>query len=101
MTSNKVNLRPMSDRVVVEPRLKEETNARGIILPETAIEKPQKGAVLAAGPGRIDDNGKRIEMDVRIGDVVLYAKYTGTEIKIDGRKLLILNESDILAIIEK
>lgn len=100
MTIKKVKLRPLNDRLVVEPQEKEEKTASGIVLPETAKEKPQKGTVLAAGPGRIDDDGKRIEMDVKIGDVVLYAKYAGTEVKIDDRKLLILRESDILAIIE-
>jgi len=101
MASKKMNLRPLSDRLVVEPQEKEEKTASGIILPETAKEKPQEGTVLAAGPGRIDDEGKRIEMDVKTGDVVLYAKYAGTEVKIDDRKLLILKESDILAIVEK
>lgn len=101
MTSKKLNLRPLSDRLVVEPQEKEEKTASGIILPETAKEKPQKGTVLAAGPGRTDDDGKRIDMDVKIGDVVLYARFAGTEIKIDDRKLLILKESDILAIVEK
>jgi len=100
MTIKKVKLRPLNDRLVVEPQEKEEKTASGIVLPETAKEKPQKGTVLAAGPGRTDDDGKRIEMDVKIGDVVLYAKYAGTEVKIDDRKLLILRESDILAIIE-
>ena len=74
MTSKKLNLRPLSDRLVVEPQEKEEKTASGIILPETAKEKPQKGTVLAAGPGRTDDNGRRIEMDVKTGDVVLYAR---------------------------
>jgi chaperonin GroES len=101
MASKKLNLRPLGDRLVVEPREKEEKTASGIILPETAKEKPQEGTVLAAGPGRIDDNGKRIDMDVETGDVVLYARYAGTEIKIDDRKLLILKESDILAVVEK
>jgi chaperonin GroES len=101
MTSKKLNLRPLSDRLVIEPQEKEEKKASGIILPETAKEKSQKGTVLAAGPGRTDDDGKRIEMDVKTGDVVLYARYEGTEIKIDDRKLLILKESDILAIDEK
>ena len=101
MTSKKLNLRPLSDRLVVEPQEKEEKTASGIILPETAKEKPQKGTVLAAGPGRTDDNGRRIEMDVKTGDVVLYARYAGTEVKINDRKLLILKESDILAIVEK
>jgi chaperonin GroES len=101
MTSKKLNLRPLSDRLVVEPQEKEEKTASGIILPETAKEKPQKGTVLAAGPGRTDDNGKRIEMDVKTGDVVLYVRFAGTEVKINDRKLLILKESDILAIVEK
>lgn len=101
MTSKKLNLRPLSDRLVIEPQEKEEMTASGIILPETAKEKPQKGTVLASGPGRTDDDGKRIEMDVKIGDVVLYARFAGTEVKINDRKLLILKESDILAIVEK
>lgn len=101
MANNKLNLRPLGDRLVVEPLEKEEKTASGIILPETAKEKPQEGTVLAAGPGRIDDEGKRIDMDVKTGDVVLYAKYAGTEVKIDDRKLLILKESDILAVVEK
>ena len=101
MTNKKVNLRPLSDHLVVEPKEKEDKTASGIILPETAKEKPQEGTVLAAGPGRIDDNGKRIAMDVSNGDVVLYARYGGAEIKIDDRRLLIFKESDILAIVEK
>ena len=101
MARKKLNLKPLGDRLVVEPLEKEEKTASGIILPETAKEKPQEGTVLAAGPGRTADDGKRIEMDVQAGDVVLYAKYAGTEIKIDGRKLLIVKESDILAIVEK
>jgi chaperonin GroES len=101
MASKKLNLKPLGDRLVVEPLEKEERTASGIILPETAKEKPQEGTVLAAGPGRTDDDGKRIPMDVKVGDVVLYAKYAGTEVKIDDKKLLILKESDILAIVEK
>ena len=101
MASKKLNLKPLSDRLVVDPLEKEEKTASGIILPETAKEKPQEGKVLAAGPGRTDDDGQRIPMDVKTGDVVLYAKYAGTEIKIDNKKLLILKESDILAIVEK
>ena len=101
MTSKKLNLRPLSDRLVVEPQEKEEKTASGIILPETAKEKPQKGTVLAAGPGRTDENGRRNEVAVKNGDVVLYARYAGTEVKINDRKLLILKESDILAIVEK
>ena len=101
MASKKLNLKPLGDRLVVEPLEKEEKTASGIILPETAKEKPQEGTVLAAGPGSTDDDGKRIAMDVKVGDVVLYAKYAGTEVKIDDKKLLILKESDILAIVEK
>jgi chaperonin GroES len=95
------NLKPLGDRLVVEPVEQEEMTASGLVLPETAKEKPQKGTVLAIGPGRRDDDGDRIEMDVAVGDIVLYAKYGGTEIKIDGKKLLILKESDVLAIVEK
>ena len=101
MASKKLSLKPLADRLVVEPVEKEERTASGIILPETAKEKPQEGTVLAAGPGRTDDDGKRIAMDVKAGQVVLYAKYSGTEVKIDDKKLLILKESDILAIVEK
>ncbi len=95
-----INLKPLGSRVVVEPLESEEVTAGGIVLPDTAKEKPQKGTILAVGPGDRDDDGKRIALDVKEGDVVLYAKYSGTEIKVDGKKLLILRESDILAIIE-
>lgn len=94
-----VKLKPLGDRLVVEPKEREETTASGIILPETAKEKPQEGDVVAIGPGRRDDDGKRVEMDVAVGDKVLFAKYAGTEIKVDGKKLLILKESDVLAIV--
>jgi chaperonin GroES len=97
----KLNLKPLGDRVVVDPLEKEERTASGIILPETAKEKPQEGEILAIGPGRRDEDGKLIPMDVKKGDTVLYAKYAGTEVKIEDRKLLILKESDILAIVEK
>jgi chaperonin GroES len=92
-------LKPLADRLVVEPQEQEEVTASGLVLPETAKEKPQQGSVVAAGPGRRDDDGNRIAMDVGVGDTVLYAKYAGTEIKIDGKKLLILKESDILALV--
>ena len=101
MTGKKLNLKPLGERLIVEPTEKDQKTASGIILPETAKEKPQEGTVLAAGPGRLDDEGKRIKMDVKTGDVVLYAKYAGAEIKIDDQKLLILKESDILAIVLK
>ena len=97
-----INLRPLADRLIVEPIEQEEKTASGIILPETAKEKPQEGTVLAIGPGRKDDDGKPIPMDVKEGDRVLYAKYAGTEVKLsDDRKVLVLKESDILAIVEK
>ncbi len=95
-----VRFKPLGDRVVVEPIEKEETTASGIVLPETAKEKPQEGKVIAVGPGRRDEEGKRIPMDVKEGDRVLFAKYAGTEVKLDDKKLLILSEKDILAIIK-
>jgi chaperonin GroES len=95
-----LNLKPLGSRVVVEPVEQEEVTASGIILPETAKEKPQKGVVLAVGPGDRDDKGNRIAMDVAVNDTVLFAKYGGTEIKLDGKKYLILRESDILAILD-
>ncbi len=95
-----INLRPLGDRVIIEAVEQEDTFAGGqLVLPETAKEKPQQGNILAAGEGRRDDDGKRIAMDVKVGDKVLFAKYAGTEVKIDGKKLLILKESDILAIV--
>jgi len=99
--AEELKLKPLGDRLVVEPIEREERTASGIILPETAKEKPQEGKVLAAGPGRTDDDGDRIPMDVKVGDTVLYAKYAGTEVKINDKKLLILKESDVLAIVEK
>lgn len=95
-----LNLKPLGSRVVVEPIEQEDITASGIVLPETAKEKPQRGKVLSVGPGDRDEDGKRIPMDVSVGDTVLFAKYAGTEIKIDGKKLLILRESDLLAIVE-
>jgi chaperonin GroES len=95
-----ISLKPLGNRVVVEPIEQEEVTASGIVLPETAKEKPQKGTVLAVGPGDRDEDGDRIPMDVKEGDTVLFAKYSGTEIKMDGKKLLILRESDILAILQ-
>ena len=92
-----VKLQPLGDRVVVKPMPKEEVTKGGIFLPDTAKEKPQEGKIIAVGPGKLTDDGKRIEMDVNVGDVVIYAKYGGTEIKEDGEELIILRESDILA----
>jgi chaperonin GroES len=95
-----LKLKPLGSRVVIEAIEQEEITAGGIVLPETAKEKPQQGMVLAVGQGDRDEDGKRIAMDVAVGDKVLFAKYSGTEIKMDGKKLLILRESDILAIVE-
>ena len=94
-----LNLKPLADRMVVEPIEQEEVTASGIFVPETAKEKPQEGKVVAVGPGRRDDDGERIPMDVAEDDKVLYAKYAGTEVKLQGKKYLILKESDILAIL--
>ena len=94
-----LNLKPLGERLIVEPIEQEETTAGGIVLPETAKEKPQKGKVVAVGPGARDESGNRIDMDVSADDEVLFAKYAGTEIKIEGKKLLILKESDFLAIV--
>jgi chaperonin GroES len=96
-----LNLKPLGDRLVVKPLEDDEVTPSGIVLPETAKEKPQKGEVLSVGPGARNDDGKRIEMDVSVGDTVLFAKYGGTEIKMDGDKLLILRESDVLAILDE
>lgn len=96
-----INLKPLGSRVVVEPLEEEEVTSGGIVLPETAKEKPQKGVILSVGPGDRDDAGKYIPLDVKAGDTVLFAKYGGTEIKIDGKKILILRESDLLAIVGK
>ena len=97
--ASKLKLKPLGGRVIVEPIEQEEMTAGGIILPETAKEKPQEGNVLAVGPGDRDDKGARVPMDVKVGDKVLFAKYSGTEIKLEGRKLLIMRESDLLAIV--
>jgi len=95
-----ISLKPLGNRLVVEPIEQEDITAGGIVLPETAKEKPQKGSVLAIGPGERNEAGKRMPLDVKEGDTVLFAKYAGTEIKIDGKKVLILKESDILAIVD-
>jgi chaperonin GroES len=92
-----VNLQPLADRLVVRPLEREEVTKGGIVLPDTAKERPQEGEVVAAGPGRLTEEGKRIELDVKVGDIVVYAKYGGTEIKVDGEELMILRESDVLA----
>ncbi len=102
-TENKAaekKLRPLGDRVVIKPIAREDMTKSGIVLPDTAKEKPQEGIILSAGPGKIDENGKREPMDVKVGDKVLYAKYAGTEFKIEGDDLLIVSQKDILAIVE-
>ncbi len=96
-----ISFKPLGSRVVVEPIEQDEVTAGGIVLPETAKEKPQKGKVLSIGPGDRNEKGERIPMDVASGDTVLFAKYAGTEIKVDGKKLLILRESDLLAIVDE
>ncbi|TET25676.1 MAG: co-chaperone GroES [Dehalococcoidia bacterium] len=92
-----VKLKPLADRLVVRPIEREEVTKGGIVLPDTAKEKPQEGEVVAVGPGRLSEDGKRIAMEVKVGDRVIYAKYGGTEIKINDEELIILRESDILA----
>ncbi len=98
--ASKLKVKPLGGRVIIEPVEQEEITAGGIILPETAKEKPQEGKVLAVGPGdRNEQTGERVPMDLKVGDKILFAKYSGTEIKMDGKKLLILRESDILAVV--
>jgi chaperonin GroES len=92
-----INLKPLDDRIVVEPVEAEEVTAGGIVLPDTAKEKPQRGTVLAIGPGKLMDNGKRGDMSVAVGDEVIYGKYSGSDIEVDGREVKILRESDVLA----
>jgi len=94
------NLKPLGDRVVVEPIEQADLTAGGLILPETAKEKPQRGNIRAVGPGGRDEGGKRVALDVKTGDIVLFAQYSGTELKMDGKKLLILKESELLAVVE-
>ena len=93
-------LRPLGDRVVIKPTPREDMTKSGIVLPDTAKEKPQEGLVLAVGPGGFDTDGKRTAMDVKEGQKVLYAKYAGTEFKVDGEELLIVSQKDILAVVE-
>jgi len=99
-TATTSQLRPLGDRVVIQPTPREDMTKSGIVLPDTAKEKPQEGVVLAVGPGRILDDGKREQIDVKKGDKVLYAKYAGTEFKVEGEELLIVSQKDILAVVE-
>jgi chaperonin GroES len=94
-----VTLKPLGDRVVVKPKPKDEMTSSGLLLPDTASEKPQEGSVLSVGPGRMFDTGKRFEMEVKVGDSVLFARYAGTEVKLEGDAYLIIRESDLLAIV--
>ena len=98
-TATATKLKPLGDRVVIQPTPREEMTKSGIVLPDTAKEKPQEGTILAVGPGRIGDDGKREAIDVKVGDKVLYAKYAGTEFKVDGEELLIVSQKDILAVV--
>jgi chaperonin GroES len=95
-----VNLKPMGDRVVVKPLARETVTHSGIVLPDTATEKPQEGEILATGPGKVTDSGKRVTLEVSVGQRVLFAKYAGTEVKVEGQEYLILRENDIMGIIE-
>jgi chaperonin GroES len=100
-TATAVKLQPLGDRVVVKPTAREEMTKSGIVLPDTAKEKPQRGSIVAAGQGRRDEDGKRVAMDVKVGDEILFAKYAGTEFKLEDEELLILSEKDILAVINE
>ena len=95
------SIKPLEDRVVIQTVEAEQTTSFGLVLPDTAKEKPQEGKVVAVGPGRIDDNGKRVPVDVAEGDLVIYSKYGGTEVKYDGEEYLILSARDILAVVTK
>ena len=96
-----VNITPLEDRIVVKAVEAEQTTASGLVIPDTAKEKPQEGEVLAIGPGRVDDNGNRVPLDVAVGDTVIYSKYGGTEVKHNGEEYLVLSARDVLAVIEK
>ena len=96
-----VSIKPLEDRIVVKTLEAEETTASGLVIPDTAKEKPQEGEVLATGPGRVDDNGNRVPLDVTVGDTVIYSKYGGTEVKYGGEEYLILSARDILAVVDK
>jgi chaperonin GroES len=100
VTATATKVRPLGDRVVIRPTAREEMTKSGIVLPDTAKEKPQEGSIIAAGPGRLDDEGKREAMDVSVGDKVLYAKYAGTEFKVDDEEYLIVSQKDIFAVVE-
>lgn len=96
-----VSIKPLDDRIVIQQVEAEQTTASGLVLPDTAKEKPQEGAVVAVGPGRVDDNGNRVAMDVKVGDTVIYSKYGGTEVKYGEDEYIILSQRDVLAIVER
>ncbi|MDP9240045.1 MAG: co-chaperone GroES [Actinomycetota bacterium] len=100
-TATKVKIKPLEDRIVVQANEAETTTASGLVIPDTAKEKPQEGTVIAVGPGRIDDKGNRVPIDVKVGETVLYSKYGGTEIKYGPDEFLVLSSRDVLAVIEK
>lgn len=99
-SKTKTNLKPLDDRIVVQPKQAEEKTASGIYLPESAKEKPQTGTVIAAGPGKLNDDGSRTELSVKVGDTVLYGKYSGTEIELDGDTVMVMRENELLGVIE-
>ena len=99
-TVTRTNLVPLSDRIVITPLKQDEITTSGLVIPDTAKEKPQQGEVVAVGPGRLDDAGKRVVMDLKVGDRILYAKYTGTDIKLDNIEYIVLNEKDVLCKLE-
>jgi chaperonin GroES len=96
-----VTIKPLEDRILVEPQDAEQVTKSGLVIPDTAKEKPQEGKVVATGPGRIDDNGNRVPLDVAVDDVIIFSKYGGTEVKYDGKEYLLLNARDILAVVSK
>ena len=96
-----ISIKPLEDRIVIRQVEAEQTTASGLVIPDTAKEKPQEGEVIAVGPGRVDDSGNRIPVDVKVGDVVIYSRYGGTEVKYDGEEYLILSARDILAVVTK
>ena len=96
-----ISIKPLDDRIVIRQVEAEQTTASGLVIPDTAKEKPQEGEVIAVGPGRVDDSGNRIPVDVKVGDVVIYSRYGGTEVKYDGQEFQILSSRDVLAVVER
>lgn len=96
-----ISIKPLEDRIVIRQVEVEQTTASGLVIPDTAKEKPQEGEVVAVGPGRVDDNGNRVPVDVKVGDTVIYSRYGGTEVKYDGQEFQILSSRDVLAVVER